>query len=451
MRAMGHQLERSLGVLLILYVISVYREHTGLSDDVKVTTKNSMVREFLSSTPSNKPSSQISHEKKVISVNGTDYYEVCLDEACLNEVARRLARPFSIRPKETWCVPTLEQRQLSFEAINEYTDGPSFYNNEWRGLLLVKVPKAASSTCAGVILRIANQTKCAAQWEHREGYKYQNRSQSKQFLVGSIRQPGERAFSNVWFFQLSPLNITPTDENVIRAMNTRRGGKTIGKGGYQYNYLSIERVPRKTAWDAIHSELIMNSPHLLYNKIRQLIATYHFMIVVERMDESLTALSFILGIDVSSVLVPSAKVATGDRQRPSNSSKFYQVRVGRKKGQCIQPRKEPMSVGVRAYLNSPEWLAMNYADELLHRAAHASLNRTIDEVIGRSRFDLALLEYQRLKTHVERFCGPTLGTGCTKDGTPITELCYDRDFGCGYPCIDRAVRKYREQKTLKIE
>jgi hypothetical protein len=112
-------------------------------------------------------------------------------------------------------------------------------NGHWQGLLLVKVPKAASSTSAGVILRIANQSddddsSChttAVQWQHLEGMFYANRTTSRSFLVAPIRHPAQRAFSSTWFFLLAPLNITDSDENVIRGLNTRRGGgKTKGKG-----------------------------------------------------------------------------------------------------------------------------------------------------------------------------------------------------------------------------
>jgi hypothetical protein len=108
-------------------------------------------------------------------------------------------------------------------------------HGHWQGLLLVKVPKAASSTSAGVVLRIANQSHLcdttAVQWQHLEGIFYANRTRATSFLVAPIRQPAARAFSSTWFFLLAPLNITDSDENVIRALNTRRvGGKTKGKG-----------------------------------------------------------------------------------------------------------------------------------------------------------------------------------------------------------------------------
>ena len=84
---------------------------------------------------------------------------------------------------------------------------------------------------------------------------------------------------------------------------------------------------------------------------------------------------------------------------------------------------------------------MNYADEVLYRMANISLDQTIKHTIGQERFGKALTEYRRLKDFVLRFCGPL--TGCDSKGQPIlTELCYERDFGCGYPCIDKAMKEY---------
>jgi hypothetical protein len=142
---------------------------------------------------------------------------VCLRPGCLVDMGRSLARAYPERQKESWCIPTESRGENSFQ------DGL------WQGLLLVKVPKAASSTSAGLALRLANRTQCAAQWEHREGWNYRNRS-LQSFLFGSVRMPAARCLSSVWFFMLAPLGIEPTDMNIIRSLHTHRGGKTKGKG-----------------------------------------------------------------------------------------------------------------------------------------------------------------------------------------------------------------------------
>ena len=153
---------------------------------------------------------------------------------------------------------------------------------------------------------------------------------------------------------------------------------------------------------------------------------YDFVMVVERMDESLVVLSLLLGLPVGDVLVSNSKVAGG----------YLQSRFGKKLGQCKLQVKGNRSLGIEAYIGSPEWKAMQYADEILYRAANASLDRTIEQ-IGRIRFEAALEEYRQLQQRAREVCGPTWGTGCTVDGQQFLEPCYERDFGCGYQCIDR--------------
>jgi hypothetical protein len=85
-------------------------------------------------------------------------------------------------------------------------------------------------------------------------------------------------------------------------------------------------------------------------------------------------------------------------------------------------------------------MAKNYADYLLYYAADASLDMTIEH-IGKERFGKALAEFQALQDKVRADCGERLGSGCTSDGKPVMpiEACYERDFGCGYQCINEVL------------
>lgn len=346
---------------------------------------------------------------------------VCLTETCLQKVARSIARSFPSRPKDSWCIPAQSRGENSLSSI----DGTTM---TWQGLLLVKVPKAASSTAAGLALRMGNRTGCATQWEHREGINYANRSKTS-FLLGSVRRPASRNLSAVWFFMIAPLNITPTDNNIIRSLHTHRGGKTKGKGGYQFVYLSLEPVQPRSVWSPYSPNHVIN-PHVVHEAVRRLLQSYDFMLVVERMDESLTALALLTGLSLRDVLVTNSKVA-GD---------YLLVRVGKDAGTCRRQVKGSLSAGVRNYTESSEWLAMNYADEILFRAANASLDKTIEQRIGRARFEAALHEFGQLKAAVLETCGSRLGFGCTDQGEPVQEeQCYYRDFGCGYACVDSVV------------
>jgi hypothetical protein len=233
------------------------------------------------------------------------------------------------------------------------------------------------------------------------------------------------------------LNITPTDANVLRSLQHVRSGKTKGKGGYQYNYLSLQVVPALSVWSR-HFPTRVRHPHDLYHRIQELIARYDFIIVVDRMDESLVALALLAGLDLSQVLVTNSKVA----------GSYLLNRLGKGKGICHKQIKGTMSPAVQAYFQSDAWKAMNYADYVLYYTVHASLDRTIQR-IGRDRFHAALNEYRALKAMVLEACGERLGYGCTSTGIPLpADECYKRDFGCGYRCVDAALARHANNRTF---
>ena len=221
-------------------------------------------------------------------------------------------------------------------------------------------------------------------------------------------------------------------------------------GGFQYNWLSIEPVAAQSVWNPDHPTLVRH-PHVVQRKVQAVLQSYDFMLVVDRMEESVVALALVMGIPLSHVVLSNAKVAASaatnqtkksDAPTPADDSGGYILsRFGRHKGQCTRPGTQPMSRVVREYLSSsPTWLARTYADQLLYRAANASLDRTIAR-LGPDRFARALHDYRQWQGWVQTYCGFRIGSGCTRNGKPLLpmEACYDRDFGCGYQCIDQAV------------
>jgi hypothetical protein len=348
--------------------------------------------------------------------NNTKRRPICLTSECFQKQGGLLARAFPDRPKESWCIPATRPEE------NTFRDG------KWQGLLLVKVPKAASSTTAGLTLRIANQTGCAVQFEHREGIHYSKRH-AESFLLGTVRQPAARAFSMAYFFIIAPLNITPTDPNIIRSVNRRLGGRARGKGGYMSRYMSLRPIPPHSVWKRNEPNRVQNET-LVMDFVQEIVNCYDFIMVVERMDESLTALALVTGLDLGSVLSTSAKV----------SGEYKLARAGKNEGRCSKQAKGKMSKGVKEYFETKKWLAMNYADYVLYEAANRSLDLTIEQ-IGRDRFDLALADFRRLKAKATQVCGEHAGLGCTGDGIALPEnTCYVRDFGCGHKCVDAMLR-----------
>jgi hypothetical protein len=353
-------------------------------------------------------------------LNNATFQRVCLTSECLKSVGSKLAREFVSVPRKQWCVPSHASKGA--QSYNETT-------REWESLLLIKVPKTASSTMAGVVLRIADETGCSIQWEHRQCYLYTNRS-STSILVGSVRKPISRTLSAIWYYHFSYWNRhNPSDAAIIKSLRTNQGGNSLGKGGFQYDWLSPVELKSDTVTSNDFPGLVKDS-HILLQKLQELMSAYTFIVVSERMDESLVALSFVIGVSLTDVLFTSSKVAGAYLYKKQNSGEMG----------CRRQLEARPTPNIVEYLKSDAFTAMNYADYLLYHAADVSLNLTIQH-IGRDKFDKALADFRALKQRVQEACGERLGSGCTSDGKPILprESCYMRDFGCGYKCINEVL------------
>jgi hypothetical protein len=139
-----------------------------------------------------------------------DYSRFCLTDSCLKLQGQRLARAFTDKPLDSW-------------FVSKSMDGGSFNKTtprEWQGILLVRPYKAASSTLAGVVLRmshrndrinsnnhtISNKDGCAVQWGHARGQTYSyltRRHPSKSLLLAPVRRAAARAYSASFFFEPS--------------------------------------------------------------------------------------------------------------------------------------------------------------------------------------------------------------------------------------------------------
>ena len=359
------------------------------------------------------------------------FFGICHDEPCIFRQGAQLARVFSPRPLRTWHVPATQRARNPLSI------------HSWQGLLLVKVPKAASSTMAGVVLRIGRNHQCTVSYHHIEGYNFYRRSHQS-FLLGSVRQPAARALSAVYFFAKQPWNLTNDVPSLVDHL--RHGWKATdgrGHGGAQYSYMALTKLKGKSVFDRHNNNHSIPTLQLpvsdLMNNVAQLVLNqYDFIVVTERMDESLVALSMLMGLPISDVMVAANSKVSGN---------YVLSRWGPDKGNCValpSAKVETAAAPVQSFLSSPEWYMMNYADYLLYAAANASLDRTID-TLGRDPFQRRLAEYRTLRQRVLDYCGLRLGSGCYANGTKVrpVEVCYDRDFGCGYQCVNEALKQER--------
>jgi Sulfotransferase family len=408
-----------------------------------------------------------------ISIKANKETEVCLTMECFRSSAERVARTFPASAyndtsdgSPLWCV-------REGDAGNGVPEsGQHDAHVRHRGLLLVKVPKAASSTSAGVALRILHMLQCRdVQWMHRRATEYSDRDKHASFIFTTVRDPASRAVSSIFFHIVSRIemsgsasgsNQTSTtgggmavsaagvsDALVLKALKENTGDHygaiSAGQGGFQLRYTSFQDIPEHSAWNPDHPALVLD-PQQVERRVQETLAEYSFVIVTERMDESLVCLALLMGVDVGTVLVTSSKVA---------GSRYHLARkAGQSQPQCLPTVKSTISKRVQTYLDSDEWRASNYGDYLLWMGANASLDRTI-EALGRERFDAAMREYTRLRDLEQRVCAPHVVFPCSDSGVPQTHLskasCYLRnyDFGCGFKCIDEMLLQDASQKEQK--
>jgi hypothetical protein len=363
-----------------------------------------------------------------------------LSDQCIDYEASQLARAFPSRiDRRTWCFPpnTIPVRKNSILR---------------QGIILTKVPKAASSTSAGVALRITNRNQChPAQWEHRPGMYYSNRHVDKSFLFTTIRATADRSVSSVFYHKFSSRRGTkPKEEQLLKElqgrgkMNDHYGTISPGQGGFVLQYTSMQPIEEYSAWDPRNPEVVKD-PEQVLNNVEAVIDSYDMLLVVDRMDESLTALSLVLGVDVGDVVVADSKI-TGETYRLWNNRPV-------ETSHCLPTAKSFRTAATDKFLQSKQWRASNYGDFILHAAASKSLDLTI-EMLGKERFDATLEEYRRLKALVNDQCADQVHLPCGPDGQlqleKNTESCYipGKDFGCAYSCVDRLLDSMdkREQR-----
>ena len=98
------------------------------------------------------------------------------------------------------------------------------------GLFYNKMPKAASSTMAGITLRIAHRVSsrisdagsvCNVRHKHvthlnHAGKFFSKRDRRTSFLFSTLRNPGKRAISRIFFSRLQSITLNETKIEVVR-------------------------------------------------------------------------------------------------------------------------------------------------------------------------------------------------------------------------------------------
>ena len=108
--------------------------------------------------------------------------------------------------------------------------------------------------------------------------------------------------------------------------------------------------------------------------------------------------------------------------------------------QCRPLPENTKTATLQEYFTSKRWFQDNHGDYMLYDAVNRSLDWTIQTYIGKSKFEAALEEFQRVQRLANDHCeykSPCIGNGVHRPKNNETGTkCYAEDWGCGYECLD---------------
>jgi hypothetical protein len=318
------------------------------------------------------------------------------------------------------------------------------------GLVFVKPYKTGSSTASGVNLRIArniarrlksnNESQivgdsttyvdldmCKARSDHAWAAKnYGKRDPSRAFVWTILREPDSRIVSQFFHFDVSRKKKEPSDENFADYITN---GSSSMMHDHYLDMLSLRPYARG-----------QDDPVKIANEI---LRSYNFVGVTERMDESLVALAMILGVPIADVTYLSAKSSGGfdDGGQMSDGDKTHT---------CTYIWPSFVSEGMESVLNSENWRRKSRWDRALHDAANRSLDLTI-ESLGRPLFEEQLALYRQAQDRSRVECLHKTRFPCSPGGAyapRASTSCLWKDSGCGYACLDEVADELQLWETV---
>ena len=383
-------------------------------------------------------------EEKINMKDGNNARETAIDSNAFYPVdSGQDGAYWPIIPDEHWnFIPRVSSPWNSTRSHSWCGSEGDYDKDTLAGLIYSKNHKAASSTLAGVTLRAATNygrrqaatnasgtQACASYQKHGNAQIFHRRDRARSFMYSSIRHPAHRAVS--WIFYFGSISESNVDEEYVlsklrdRKYHPMKISKELG-AQVQYMHTGVDRPAKAALWTDGEPTKVQNLS-LSISRVEDVMGQYDFIVIVERLHESLVVFQLLLGLNTSDILYLSAK-----------TSGLYSYNTGRKYNGCHLLAKSFTTPAISAYLSSPMWYARNYDDYLLYLAANRSLDLTIDS-LGRPRFNEALNKYENMMQDA-KICEKETITPCTADGAVVDEKerhCYVLDWGCGYPCLDR--------------
>eukprot|EP01084_Bolivina_argentea_P136461 240332_1 len=272
--------------------------------------------------------------------------------------------------------------------------------NDQFNIVYVKCFKVGGSTVSGVMRAIGSKlnmsgtrdkawiTQEPGVWSNHNEYKNLeekiSKLQKKTLLITWIREPIERALSAFYHWSVSRQNITPTDDNIIKYLKSKKTHNA------QVSYIAN---PNK---------------NMTIDEIKEM---YYFIGTTERFDESMLILSEWLNLELTDILYLKAK----DSHHLTKDDHGFTL--------VPSVSASQQSKTVKEYINNFAKRS-NAKDYALWNIVNNALDLAIQNI---SNFAEKLRLYQTLLKKADKHCYAMQQN--LKD-------CYWNDNGCGITCLN---------------
>lgn len=376
------------------------------------------------------------------------------------------ARTFPVWKHPYPCGPLTEESDLSSRTGTA------------EGLIYLQEVEVASTVLAGITARIArrmgaieerrlnqrssmggsavpNTTKvCTARLMPLRGRKFGGRSAQGSFLWSMVREPVDRLVHKYYHFG-TQRPVRRVRGSLLRPKE--QGDFLISTSGLQQFTLNNENQDYGYYFRSLAVLNYLN-PYAVdshYQFVQQILESYDFLGVSERMDESLVVLKLLLGLETQDLLyLPTHPKATNSHNTKKDATSAANVATATSyyeqwgKHECRPVREVNVTVEMKEWFHSEEFEAFAQADVLFYKAVNASLDMTID-ALGRDTVQRGVKQLQWALAHANEAC-PNVRYPCSTDGEfqPTTD-CIFSDVGCGYKCLDTVAQSLATNRDFQ--
>ena len=265
-------------------------------------------------------------------------------------------------------------------------------------------------------------TVCSTRVVSQRARRFRGRLPQKSFLWSVVAEPVDRLIAKYYHYADIKQQVTNDKRQITTKFQDYVLNNENQDYGYYFRSLSVKQN--------LNPYNMKRQPY-----IRELLDSYDFLGISERIDESLAVLMIILGLEIQDVLyLPTPKASLKDGSSSSSSSiiDYYE---NWKKDHCRPIPVPEVTLEMKQWFYSEEFEAFIEADVLFYKAVNKSLDATIDN-LGKQRVEKAVKQLQMAQSQVEKMC-QNVRFPCSSEGEFQKETdCFFSNIGCGYECID---------------